>query len=112
MITGSATATNNARLTQTLNLTPWRLYHVQLWVRTQGLSGNDLQVEVLDNSEATTVTLMDTPISGDAQMTSWTPIDLSFNSRTSTQVTLYLGIWGGNQGTVWIDDVVAEEPRW
>src|ERR1019366_2878143 len=31
VIHGGATATDNARLTQGLKVTPWRLYHVRLW---------------------------------------------------------------------------------
>jgi hypothetical protein len=109
-ISGSATATDNARLEQGLTLTPWRLYHIQFWMSTNSLAGNNLEVEVLDFSNpSNTVTLMDSVVDAASATTGWTEYDLAFNSRDSTAVGLYLGMWGGNQGTVWIDDILAEE---
>jgi hypothetical protein len=108
-LSGSASATDNARFTQAVTLTAWRLYHVQFWVRTQALSGNAFQVEVLDTSQTTGLVLLSSTMANAAAATSWTRVDLSFNSRDSTAATLYFGIWGGNQGTLWIDDIVAEE---
>lgn len=108
-IVGSSTATDNARFTQNLTLTPWRIYHVQFWLRTASLAGNNFQVEVLDTSGANGLTLLNSTVSNASSMTSWTQVDMSFNSRTSTAALLYLGIWGGNQGSLWLDDVLAEE---
>jgi hypothetical protein len=108
-ITGSSTATDNARFTQPLTLTAWRLYHVQLWVRTENLSGGNLVVTVIDTSGSNGLTPLYTTISSATGTTGWTQIDTAFNSRTSTAATLYIGIWGGNQGDLWVDDVVAEE---
>ncbi|HEY3820212.1 MAG TPA: carbohydrate binding domain-containing protein [Polyangiaceae bacterium] len=110
-ITGDPNASDNARFTQAIDVTPWRLYHVQLWFQTAGFSGNTLNAEVLDFTTQQNVTLTrmaESPTTtGSTQ--SWTVFDYSFNSRESTKVTLYLGIWGGFSGTVWIDDVMVEE---
>ncbi len=108
-ISGSSSATNNARFTEPVTLTPWRLYHVQFWLRTQSLSGGSFQVQVLDTSQNNGLTLLSSTVSNAGSMTSWTQVDMAFNSRDSTAATLYLGIWGGNQGTLWIDDILAEE---
>ncbi len=108
-IAGSASATDNARFTQVLTLQPWRIYHVQFWVRTSGLTGGSFVVQVLDNSGSASRTRLSSTLSAATGTTPWTQVDLAFNSRESTSVTLYLGIWGGNQGQLWIDDVVAEE---
>jgi hypothetical protein len=111
IIEGNASATDNARFTQALTLTPSRLYHIQLWFKTSGFSGNTLNVEVLDFTTDKTVTLTrmaESPtLTGTTQ--DWTVFDYAFNSQESTAVTLYIGVWGGFAGTVWIDDVVAEE---
>lgn len=110
VIHGSASATDNARFTQAMTLTPWRLYHLQLWFKTSGFSGNTLNVEVLDftGQQGTTLTRMgESPTTTATQ--DWTVFDYAFNSRESTQATLYIGVWGGFSGTVWIDDVLAEE---
>jgi hypothetical protein len=111
VIHGSASATDNARFTQAMTLTPWRLYHLQLWFQTSGFSGNSLNVEVLDfkTQANTTLTRMyESPTISSPTM-GWTVFDYAFNSRESTDVTLYIGVWGGFSGTVWIDDVLAEE---
>ena len=108
-IVGSSTATDNARFTQSLTLTPSRIYHVQFWLKTASLAGNNFQVEVLDTSGSNGLTLLSSTVSNAGAMTSWTQVDMSFNSRTSTAALLYLGIWGGNQGTLWVDNILAEE---
>ena len=111
VIHGDASATDNARFTQAMTLTPWRLYHVQLWFKTAGFSGNTLNVEALDFTTQQNVTLTrlgESPTVASATQ-DWTVFDYAFDSRESTQVTLYIGVWGGFSGTVWIDDVLAEE---
>jgi hypothetical protein len=111
VIHGSASATDNARFTQALTLTPWRLYHVQLWFKTASFSGNDLDLEVLDfdSQPNTTVTRMTETVSSSGGTADWTVFDYTFNSQSSAAATLYIGVWGGFSGTVWIDDVVVEE---
>src|ERR1019366_9814824 len=111
VIHGNPSATDNARFTQAMTVTPWRLYHVQLWFKTSGFSGNTLNVEALDFTTQQNVTLTrlyESPTLAGATQ-DWTVFDYAFNSRDSTQVTLYIGVWGGFSGTVWIDDVLAEE---
>lgn len=114
---GSASAvinggsSGNARLTQGMTVTPWRLYHIQLWFKTASFSGNTLNVEVLDfdSQPNTTLTRMGESPTVSSPTQDWTVFDYAFNSRESTQVSLYIGVWGGFTGTVWIDDVLAEE---
>jgi hypothetical protein len=111
IIEGDASATTNARFTQAMTVTPWRLYHVQLWFKTAGFSGNSVEVEVLDftTQANTTLTRMGESIPTTGGDQDWTVFDYAFNSRESTNVTLYIGVWGGFSGTVWIDDTLAEE---
>jgi hypothetical protein len=111
IINGNATATDNARFTQAMTLLPYRLYHLQLWFKTAGFSGNSLNVEVLDftTDKSTTLTRMYESPTVSTPTQDWTVFDYAFNSRESTAVTLYIGVWGGFSGTVWIDDVLAEE---
>jgi hypothetical protein len=102
----------NARLTQAMTLVPWRLYHAELWSKTQAFSGNELHVEVLDfkTQQNVTITRMDeTVVKGSGSDTGWTVFDYAFNSQASTDVTMYIGVWGAFTGTVWVDDVTVEE---
>ena len=107
----SGGASGNARFTQALGLTSWRLYHVQLWFKTSGFTGNTLNVEALDftTQASTTLSRMYESPATVAATQDWTVFDYSFNSRESKSVTLYIGVWGAFSGTVWIDDVMVEE---
>ncbi len=111
VIQGNATATDNARFTQAMTVTPWRLYHVQLWFKTSGFSGNTLNVEVLDfkTQASTTLTRLYESPTVSTPTQDWMVFDYAFNSRESSQATLYIGVWGGFSGTLWVDDVLAEE---
>ena len=40
---------------------------------------------------------------------SWTTVDYTFNSQASTQVWLYAGVYGGNSGSLWLDDISINE---
>jgi hypothetical protein len=99
---------NNQRLTTPLTIKPWRLYHVGFWVKTSGFQGS-LNVAGLDSSDPTTTVdrvnrQLDVATTGD-----WTRYDTTFNSRESTQILLYIGVWGGHPGDLWLDDIVLEE---
>jgi hypothetical protein len=114
--TGSASALfspstgNNQRLTTPLTLTPFRLYHLGFWVKTSGFQGGDAMVDVLDSTTVPMTTLNRSNYSlTPAADADWTRYDMTFNSRESTQVLLYVGIWGGHQGNLWLDDIVLEE---
>jgi hypothetical protein len=105
----SATSAN-CRLTYPLTLIPGRMYHTQFWVQSQGFANNQMDVEVLDFDiqPGTTITRVTEPVTVAATQ-GWTEYDFSFYSNESTTVTLYLGVWGGFEGTLWVDDVLVEE---
>jgi hypothetical protein len=114
--TGSASAlfapvaSTNQRLTTPLTVTPWRLYHVGFWAKTSGYGGGDFMIAGLDTTTDPPNTL--DRVNRDLTMPSdsdWTRYDTTFNSRESTQLLLYIGIWGGHTGDRWIDDIIVEE---
>ena len=39
----------------------------------------------------------------------WTEIEVVFNSLDSSEITVYLGVWGGLKGSLWLDDWKLEE---
>jgi len=110
VIKGAPGASDNARLSQQLDVIPFRTYHVRFWTKSQGLAKGAPTVSILDFTTKAGTDLSrfsrDLPISG---TTDWTRHDFVFNSRESTKVSIYLGIWGGNEGTLWVDDIEAEE---
>lgn len=96
----------NARFSQRFPLKQWRQYHLRLWVKTQDFSG-DAMVEVLDsqNYELGRVSQA-LHVNGTHD---WTQVDLAFDSQDSSEGALLFGVWGGNKGTIWFDDVAIEE---
>ena len=44
-----------------------------------------------------------------ASTQTWTQVDYTFNSQSTSKGYLYFGIWGGNTGTMWFDDVLLDE---
>jgi hypothetical protein len=110
VIHGNASASDNARIRQQLTVTPNRLYHVELYFKTAGFSGNTIIFSALDfqPNNATFSRMYESPATTGTDQ-DWTVFDYTFNSRESTSVWLYIGIWGGFSGTVWLDDVMVEE---
>ena len=97
-------APNDARLVQGITLTPWRQYHLQVFYKTQNFHSS-WGLEILDPS-GTPRFYSDVNASG---TNDWTELDFAFNSQDLTNATIYMGVWGGSSGTLWIDDVLLEE---
>jgi hypothetical protein len=104
---GAARVTNlrgqTARIVQTLNLTPFRQYHLSLRVRTDNLRGTP-EVKVLVGNHA----LNYNPL-GVKSTQDWTTHHVTFNSLDHTNVNLYIGCWGGQSGSLWFDDAQVDE---
>ncbi len=109
--TGKASAVirnahGNARYRQRIALIPWRQYHLRLFFKSANFRGLS-QLGVLDASDSAAERLnAPIPASGSHD---WTQLDFTFNSQTSTSAWLYVGVWGGNSGTLWLDDIQIEE---
>jgi hypothetical protein len=104
-------ASGNARFRQLLKLTPWRQYHVRLYVKTQAFQGLS-QLEILDASGLNRFHPVNPLLNATFQAGEtgdWHPLDYAFNSREATSAYLYFGVWGGSVGTIWFDDVGVEE---
>lgn len=99
-------AQRNARLRQEIALTPWRQYHLRLFFKSENFRGQS-QLGILDRTEAKEERL-NAPIPAGGTR-AWTQLDFIFNSQDSTRAWLYLGVWGGSSGTLWLDDIQIEE---
>jgi len=92
----------NCRLFKKLTLKPWHQYHLSLWMRTRGVSNpGDIRAAVLSPDGRS---LNYTGLRAKATQ-GWTEHHVVFNPLEHTEVRLYVGIWGGREGTIWIDDV-------
>ncbi|MBM4017879.1 MAG: hypothetical protein FJ288_06040 [Planctomycetes bacterium] len=101
-----AAAHGNGRVTKKLTLAPWRQYRADLWIKTQGLSSpGDVRVAVISaGGRSLNFTNLGVRATQD-----WTEHHVLFNTLDSTEVNFYAGIWGGRDGTLWLDDVTLRE---
>jgi hypothetical protein len=99
-------ARGNARFRQEIGIKPWRQYHLRLFFKSDSFRGL-AQLGVLDAALNAKERLnAPLPASGTHN---WTKLDFTFNSQDSTRAWLYAGVWGGNSGTLWLDDIEIEE---
>jgi len=101
-------APGNGRFSQLLTLTPWRQYHLRLFLKSRAYAGPPPVVEVFDaGSQAKLRQYQQIKV---APTQDWMQVDATFNSQSSSSAWLYFGVWGGgNTGTLWFDDVSVEE---
>ena len=94
----------NGRVVRTLALAPFRQYRVDCWIKTDGLSGaGEVRINPLAGRSLNHTSL------GVKPTQDWTRHSILFNSLDQSDVKLYMGIWGGRDGTLWIDDVSVRE---
>ena len=95
----------NGRIVRTLALAPFRQYRVDCWIRTEGLSGaSEVRINPLAGGRGLNHTHLGVKAAQD-----WTRHSILFNSLDHSEVKLYIGIWGGRDGTLWVDDVSVRE---
>ena len=99
-------APGNGRIRQLFTVVPWRQYHFRFFYQSQNFSGY-AQFGIFDPSNSNIVRVTDQIRAGGSQ--GWTEVDYAFNSQASTQLWLYAGVYGGNSGTLWLDDMFIEE---
>lgn len=95
--------TGNCRVVKKLRLKPHHQYRVSLWAKTQDWSGGEFNITPL--AEGKTLNHATAGVQGTQD---WTRHTIVFNSLEHEEVSLYLGLWGGGQGTLWLDDVRCE----
>ncbi|MEO8083931.1 MAG: carbohydrate binding domain-containing protein [Ardenticatenales bacterium] len=95
----------NGRIHQRFAVEPYRYYHVSVWVKTDGFQGGDVRVLVLGQNPSRTLQWNSVPVNATQD---WTRFDVTFNALTHHEVLFYLGVWGGNKGTIWWDDAAIE----
>lgn len=105
---GKASANGLCRLIQKVKVRPHACYRLSCWAKTQDFStpsafrllalGADANGRPLTFHEGGIEPTMD-----------WKRLDVVFNSLDQTDVNLYVGVWGGATGTLWIDEIALEE---
>ncbi len=94
------------RIFKTISVTPYRQYHVSVWMKTQGVTNTGaIEPDVIGTVSGRTLFYAG-PIMDSTQ--DWTVYDFTFNSLNNSQVTISFGSWGAG-GTMWVDDASIEE---
>jgi hypothetical protein len=100
------TTAGNCRLAQRVSVRPYACYQVSAWVKTSDLKpAGNVRLTVL-GKDGKALSFFDEHLK---ETQDWTYVDVVFNSLEETEITLYAGIWGGKQGTLWLDDLQLEE---
>lgn len=94
----------NRRLIQRVRLRPQMVYRLSCAVKTEGLANRGgFRVQALGASEGSrALSFYEGPLGADQE---WTIVSVVFNSLDRSDVNLYVGLWGGGAGTLWIDDI-------
>ena len=95
----------NARLARKLTVAPFRQYHISVRVRTRGFTGATAEIKSI-GADGTQLQWTNTGIKADQE---WTTHHVTFNTLSNTTVTLYFGVWGGHQGSIWWDAAAVSE---
>lgn len=93
----------NCRVVRTLQLKPYHQYRVTLSVKTDRLDADEFKVMPLANGRVLSHAHV-----GIKPTQDWTQHRIVFNSLNHQDARLYIGLWGGRGGSIWIDDVSLE----
>jgi len=91
---------------QPIKLLPFHLYHLSWWNKAQGAESADINVEVhaADGRNLAWPSMDDSKHSKN-----WTKFEVAFNSFDNTDATIVMGIWHGQSGKLWWDDIQLED---
>jgi len=96
----------HGRIVQTVAVSPFRQYHLSVWVKTEGFDASE-------NVRCLVLGDKDQALSYESwhvkQTQDWTEHHTVFNSLGSRLVRVYLGVWEGKGGKLWFDDAKLEE---
>ncbi len=101
-------STGNARLIQRVSVRSHAAYRYSCWVKTRDLKEpGAFHLTVLGSSEpARALTFHE---AGLQSTQDWTRVEVVFNSLDQDSINVYVGLWGGKTGTLWIDDIKLEQ---
>jgi hypothetical protein len=92
----------NCRVSKTLNVEPWKQFHLSLWIKTQDAAPvGSLKAMILAGGGALSHSNLQVKPNQD-----WTQHHVVFNSMHHKQVRIYIGIWAGSKGKIWLDDII------
>lgn len=100
----SGSEVGNARVAKNIELNPFRQYQFSVWAKTDNLDVDEIKLEVIADGRRLNFAYLQVQPDQD-----WTRHTVVFNSLEESAATLYLGVWNGRSGTVWLDDASLAE---
>lgn len=97
----------NARLIHAIKVRPHAAYRLSAWVKTKGWSapGNFRLMAIGAGDKGRQLSFQEGGIEPDQD---WRSVEAVFNSQDFDVANLYVGIYGGGKGSLWVDDVKVE----
>jgi hypothetical protein len=98
----------NYRLAQHVRVRPHACYRFSAWVKTRALQPvGGFQLFARSAGLAHRMLSFYEPQLSSTQ--DWTQVEVVFNTLDENAIELYIGHWGAQSGTMWIDDLALEE---
>jgi hypothetical protein len=98
-----------SRLWQTVQVSPFRQYHLSVWARTEELEAPSGTVTICVRSVRDPKRQLNFSSFPFAGTKGWAQYHVMFNSLDDAAVRVYVGTWGARSGRVWWDDLDLEE---
>ena len=95
----------HGRIMQEISVQPHRCYRITFQVKTENLQPvGRFRFQALAGERSLAPLNLSVPATTD-----WQTVTVGFNSLEYKQVRLYFGVWGGESGRFWLDDIQLEE---
>jgi len=96
----------NCRIYKKLTLKPWTQYHVRVFIKTEDVSpANNIKIALLAPKNRS----LNHRDLGVKKTQNWREYNITFNTLEHESVRFYVGIWGGGNGKIWIDELTMTE---
>lgn len=96
-----------ARVVQEIHVTPCRCYRVSAWVRTEDAEPASLFSIKSFTPDGRDLSPFEPP--APAPTSGWRQVTTAFNSWYADRIALNFGVFEGEKGKVWVDDLEIEE---
>jgi hypothetical protein len=105
---GKNVSHGNGRLIQHVKVHPHGCYRLSCWVKTKDLqSPGAFSIKAIGASEGgKPLTFQEGGIEPNQD---WKRVEVVFNSVNEAEINVYVGLWGGGTGTLWVDEFQIEE---
>jgi hypothetical protein len=96
----------HARVMQELEVLPHRCYRLSCAVKTESLEPEGAFHVMVLGPDGRNLAPWDPAV---PSTTDWRTVVMGFNSLNYDKVKIYVGVWGGQSGRFWVDDLNVEE---